>query len=171
MVTLVRRFCVLAALMFWQGGFTFYAAVVVPIGQENLGHQEQGIFITREVTNYLNLSGAAALLLLAWELVESGDLSRWRIWWRWFAWAGMLGILLGLIWLHPRLEHLLDLDARGFVSSEAHRAFGPLHRLYLWLSTVQWACALGFAVLTLQAWRAEDRVVQAPGKSSSPGSA
>ena len=68
MLTLLRRFSVIAALMFWQGGFTFYAAVVVPIGQENLGHEEQG-FITREVTNYLNLAGAAALLLLAWDVV------------------------------------------------------------------------------------------------------
>jgi len=159
MLTLVRRFCVLAALMFWQGGFTFYAAVVVPIGQENLGHQDQGILITREVTNYLNLSGAAALLLLAWDLVESADRSKRRIWCRWFGWAGMLGILLALMWLHPRLDRLLDLEARGFVSSDAHRAFRALHRLYLWLSTVQWACALGFAAVTLGAWRAEDGVV------------
>ena len=33
-MTLVRRFLVVAALMFWQGGFTFYSAVVVPLGQK-----------------------------------------------------------------------------------------------------------------------------------------
>ena len=29
-LTLPRRFALLVALMFWQGGFTFYGAVVVP---------------------------------------------------------------------------------------------------------------------------------------------
>ena len=31
------RFLVLAAFAFWVGGFTFYAAVVVPTGTEVLG--------------------------------------------------------------------------------------------------------------------------------------
>src|SRR5260370_16274673 len=67
MPTLVRRVLVLAALMFWQGGFTFYAAVVVPVGQDVLGsHLAQG-FITRQVTNYLNLAGGLALGILGWE--------------------------------------------------------------------------------------------------------
>jgi hypothetical protein len=39
MVTMVRRFLLLTALVFWQGGFTFYGAVVVPIGSEILGSQ------------------------------------------------------------------------------------------------------------------------------------
>jgi hypothetical protein len=43
MIAMVRRFLVLAAVMFWQGGFTFYEAVVVPVGSEILGsHQDQG---------------------------------------------------------------------------------------------------------------------------------
>ena len=29
---ILRRYLVVIALMFWQGGFTFYAAVVVPVG-------------------------------------------------------------------------------------------------------------------------------------------
>jgi len=33
-ILLARRFLTIAALMFWQGGFTFYAAVVVPIGTD-----------------------------------------------------------------------------------------------------------------------------------------
>ncbi len=36
MFRLLRRSLVVIALMFWQGGFTFYAAVVVPIGQDVL---------------------------------------------------------------------------------------------------------------------------------------
>ena len=38
MLILLRRFLVLAALFFWQGGFTFYASVVVPVGQQVFGH-------------------------------------------------------------------------------------------------------------------------------------
>jgi hypothetical protein len=155
-MTLLRRFLVVVALMFWQGGFIFYAAVVVPIGQANIGHLEQGILITREVTHYLNLAGAAALLLFAWDMVESANPARLRAWCRWFTWAAMLGSLAALIWLHPHLERLLDVDARGYVDSHARLAFHPRHRLYLWLSTVQWACAVAYAILTLQSWRLQD---------------
>ena len=35
-MTILRRFLVLAALMFWQGGFMFYGAVVVPITRVRL---------------------------------------------------------------------------------------------------------------------------------------
>jgi len=170
MLNLLRRFSVIAALMFWQGGFTFYAAVVVPVGQENLGHEEQG-FITREVTNYLNLAGAAALLLLAWDVVETADESRWRLWCRWLSWAGLLGTLAALVWLHPHLDRLLDLEARQILNSEARRLFRPRHRMYLWLSTAQWICAVVYLVITLLAWKAQDcqRLKPLPETESLPG--
>lgn len=155
MATLLRRFLVLAALMFWQGGFTFYAAIVVPVGQEVLGsHLEQG-FITRRVTNYLNLSGAIALVLFAWDVGAAKERSRLRRWTRWGAWTSMVIILLALAWLHPRLDQLLDVEMRELADPRAFRAG---HRWYLWLSTVQWAFAVLYAALTLQGWRAEDRL-------------
>jgi hypothetical protein len=71
MVIVLRRVLVLGALLFWQGGFTFYGAVVVHVGQDVLGsHRMQG-FVTRRVTNYLNLAGAVALPLLAWDTAAS----------------------------------------------------------------------------------------------------
>src|SRR5437764_15421395 len=101
MATLFRRFLVLAALMFWQGGFTFYAAVVVPVGQHVLGsHAAQG-FITREVTRYLNLAGAAALVFLVWDVAAARDPRALRTGLRWLAVAGMLATLAALAWLHP----------------------------------------------------------------------
>ena len=60
---LIRRYLLLMSLMFWQGGFTFYSAVVVPIGSDLLGSGRDQGFITRSVTNYLNLAGVAALAL------------------------------------------------------------------------------------------------------------
>jgi hypothetical protein len=155
MLTLFQRLLVLAALMFWQGGFTFYAAIVVPVGQEELGsHLQQG-FITRQVTNYLNLSGAAALVLLAWDVWTSRDRDRVRRFIRWGAWAGMVVLLIALVILHRQLEQLLDIELRELIYAKAFRSG---HRWYLWLSTVQWALGLTYVICTLAAWRAEDQI-------------
>src|SRR5947209_2556962 len=100
MIIIVRRLLVLAALMFWQGGFTFYGAVVIPIGSRILrSHMEQGV-ITRSVTDYLNAAGAAVLLLWAWDIFSAGDTARWRRRLRWTLWLLLLLTLTILIWLH-----------------------------------------------------------------------
>jgi hypothetical protein len=150
-LTLVRRFLTLAALMFWQGGFTFYAAVVVPLASAELGHLQQG-FITRHVAWYLNLAGAVALLILAWDAAAAGG--GWLGRGRWLTWGGMAAALALLVWLHPRLAgHLID-DELRVVDRAAFRAG---HRVYLWTCTVQWGFALAYAGLTLAAWRSADR--------------
>jgi len=152
-MSLLRRFLVLAALMFWQGGFTFYAAVVVPIGQQVLNSPAEQGFITRQVTWYLNVAGLVALGLLAWDVVVSRDAGIQRRCWRWLAWAGMLATLGLLVWLHPRLDELLDPESWNIRDRIRFRAG---HRWYLWVSTVQWAFAGIYTVVTLGAWRAED---------------
>jgi hypothetical protein len=154
MIAQLRRFAVLIALMFWQGGFTFYAAVVVPVGQEELGSHESQGFITRRVTNYLNLAGAIALVPLAWDMAAVRDPSTWRRWGRWLTWGGMLLLLAALVWLHAHLEAFLDLEIREVID---HKQFRPAHRWYLWLSTLQWSCGLVLLLLSLQVWTAEDR--------------
>jgi hypothetical protein len=149
-----RRFLVLAALFFWQGGFTFYASVVVPIGQDELGDFQQG-FITRRVTNYLNLSGAIGLAPLAWDCLVCRDSVRWRSRTRGFLWLILAVTLAGLAWEHIRLDELLE--TTGGING---RLFRPLHRVYLWTSTVQWAAALAFIVLTLRAWQNESKLLE-----------
>jgi hypothetical protein len=149
----VRRFVVLAALFFWQGGFTFYAAVVVPVGQVQLGDRRQG-FITRKVTHYLNLSGAIALAPLAWDVLASRDPARWRRRARAALWLGLLLTLLALYWEHGWLDELLI--AKGGIVTDPE-LFHPRHRIYLWTSTVQWAVALAYLALSLRAWQIEDR--------------
>jgi Na+-driven multidrug efflux pump len=152
-LVLVRRFVVLIALMFWQGGFTFYASVVVPIGTKQLGAIDQG-FITREVTSYINLSGAIALTILAGDVVLTRRQQRWSQVARAVSWLVMVVVLVVLAWLHTYLEQLLDASKQD---SLQYLSFRLGHRWYLWLSTVQWGFGLLFAALTLFAWRHEDR--------------
>jgi hypothetical protein len=150
MAVLVRRFLVVAALMFWQGGFTFYAAVVVPIGQATFGPEDQGA-VTRQVTNYLNLAGGIGLIVLAWDVVAATDTAP-RRWTRGLAWAGMALALAVLVGLHLHLDQLLDQPTPNL-----HRqAFRFGHRVYLWVSTFQWACGLLYLASTLRSWMCGD---------------
>jgi hypothetical protein len=153
MVRLVRRFLVIAALMFWQGGFTFYAAVVVPIGADVLeSHTKQG-FITRQVSNWLNVAGGVGLVFLAWDVASWRDSARWRCWLRWTAWFAALVALGALAVLHLRLDGFLDPDNMRVLQREQYR---EMHRVYLWTSTTQWGAIIVWLLLTLSAWRAED---------------
>jgi hypothetical protein len=155
MLIFLRRFLVLAVLMFWQGGFFFYSAVVVPLGQKVFGSGVQQGFLTRQVTDYMNLAGVIALVVLAWD-VAAPDTPPAR-WYqsRWLPWLGM-AITLGLLfWMHPLLDELLDPEAMEVLQPKLFRA---RHRWYLWTSTVQWAYGLVYLGLTVQAWRGQDRV-------------
>src|SRR5207244_10479863 len=90
MMTALRRFLVLIAVMFWQGGFTFYGAVVIHVGHQVLESRITQGLITHSVTNYLNVAGVVALILWAWDLASVRDPSRLRQWTR----AALLPLLL-----------------------------------------------------------------------------
>lgn len=150
----LRRFLALIALSFWQGGFTFYASVVVPLGQQVFGPLRQGFF-TRQVTVYLNLAGAAALVVLLWDLLAARDVSKWRRGLRWLLWIGMMLTLAWLIQLHGRLDELLV--PKGLIIRDAE-VFRMQHRIYLWISTAQWAWGLLYLFTTLVVWKKEDRL-------------
>jgi hypothetical protein len=151
--TLLRRFLVLVALMFWLGGFTFYASIVIPIGQKQLGGPEQGK-LTAKVTNYLNLSGAFALAIFAWDLtvLKERPVGRRLLW---ACWAGMALTLGLLVYFHGILADMV----RDKHSSSVDDSFNTLHSLYLWTSTLQWLCGVAYTWLTLGAWRTGDRLV------------
>jgi hypothetical protein len=149
---LTRRFLALASLMFWQGGFLFYVSVVVPIGQRVLGSDLNQGLITRQVTNYLNLAGAVALVFLAWDAAMSADRPTLRRL-RWLSWLAMFLALGLLAWLHGLLDQLIDLDGVRILD---RRLFHVQHRSYLWVSTAQWACGIIYALLMLHSWRVED---------------
>jgi hypothetical protein len=162
MVCFARRLLLIVSLMFWQGGFTFYASVVVPVGAEVLGSHTQQGFITRQVTNWLNVAGAVSLPILAWDLAISTDTMAWRRWVRWSTWVVALVSLGSLVVLHQRLDALLD-PGRFLVLDSA--SYHGHHTLYLWISTLQWAAAVVFLAATLMAWRKEDRAKAGPGRA------
>jgi hypothetical protein len=152
-MTLVRRWLLLWALMFWQGGFTFYGGVVVPVGSDVLGSEREQGFITRKVTNYLNLAGAVALAVWGWDLSAGRGMSPGGRRFRWAIWCGLVLSLALLVWLHPRLDDLL---APEDVMVLDRRRFRSLHERYLIVSTVQWVGCLLLTALTIRAWRDED---------------
>ena len=112
----------------WWGGLTVYSGIVVPIGASVLGATEQG-FVTQRVTNWLNVLAAAALLASARPVFRSG---RRGLQAGWIILALALGTLAGL---HPVLDSLLVPGHREVLD---HDRFYTLHRVYLWMTTVQW---------------------------------
>jgi ABC-type xylose transport system permease subunit len=152
---LARRFLTLAGLMVWQGGFLFYTAFVVPIGTEFLGTATSQGFITRQVTNQMNRCGAVALAVMVWDLAASRDPRRLRWFLRVALFTLMVAAAVALFDLHQRLESLLDVPNERVLDRQEFR---PLHRIYLWVSSAQWGCAVLYLVLTVAAWRCEDGV-------------
>lgn len=151
----VRRWLLLWSLMFWQGGFTFYGGVVVPVGSAVLGSERDQGFITRKVTNYLNLAGAVVLAVWGWDLSATRGTSPGGRRLRWAIWAGLVLSLILLVWFHPRLDQLLDPENLMVLD---RRRFRSLHERYLIVSTVQWVGCLLLTALTIRAWRHEDAI-------------
>ncbi len=151
-MTTLRRFLVVQALALWQGGFLFYAAVVVPTGTRLLGAAVQGA-VTARVTDALNVLGVVGLALLALDLRLTRDPYRRRAVCRWAGWSFALLCQVLLFYLHLKLESLMD-EGRTHVTDQSR--FYPVHRMYLWASTAQWLACVLLTWWTLRAWRAED---------------
>ncbi len=142
MHTALRQYLVVLAIALWLGGFTFYAAVVVPTGAEVLGGNIEQGFVTQEVTRYLNWIALGALGILLWNVVvERGKLLA-------ATWLGMLLAQLLLFALHWPLDAMLD-PATHDVASDFHF----LHEVYLWIAAIQWGLGLTHVWCVLAAWR------------------
>src|SRR5262245_31456073 len=129
----VRRFLVLQALVLWQGGFLFYTAVVVSAGTEVLGSPAAQGAITARVTDALNACGVVALALACWDLALTRDPSARRTAARWWCWSVAAACQLALFALHQLLDYFMDPTRTHVV---IRPPFYPVHRAYLWASTV-----------------------------------
>lgn len=139
-----RRLVLLLALMFWQGGFMFYGAVVVPVGSEVLGsHTTQG-FITRQVTVYLNIAGVVTMALWAWELmvIEARGFS-------WLPWSVLVLTLGGQFDMWQKLDSFLDPTQMTVLDPDRFRQW---HAGYLILSTFKWVVAVGLLTWMIRLW-------------------
>ena len=148
---ILLRFLLFQAFLLWQGGFLFYALVVVPIGTDLLGSATEQGMITRHVTNWLNLFGVAWVVLFLIDLLVTADPSPRRRRVRWVGWAISIVGLVFLAWLHPVMAGMLDQE-EGYSA----RSFGFLHGVYLWVSAAHWVAGLVLAWTTLRAWQAVD---------------
>jgi hypothetical protein len=176
MTTLIRRILVLVVLFFWQGGFVFYASVVIPIGTEVFdrhyrpdesaasGRRQQGR-ITRSVARWLNISGTVALFPVGWDAAACSDPRRLRKFGR-AVLVIMTAILLGVLFgMYTQLDARFN---RQTLALDDEALFLRQHRIYLWLASVQWGCCVAFLLLTVAAWRAED--LSAVDKTNEPTS-
>ena len=121
------RFVVVLALGAWWGALTFYGAVVVPEGTEQLGSQTQGL-VTQQVTRTLNLIGVAAAALSFVELRRCGARRAWA------AWLVFVFCQAALFGIHSWLSKLLATGAD-------RRWFYDVHRIYLFTTAAQWGAA------------------------------
>src|SRR2546423_36846 len=124
----LRRFAVLFALMFWQGGFVFYAVVVVPVAMSVLRPATQQAFVTMNVTRYLNFAGIVALAVLALDILLAREDRARRRFMRSTLWLLMTAALMVLFWIHPRIMAYMDHSSQVILDREA---LYPLHRIYL----------------------------------------
>ncbi len=152
MAITLRRFLVVQMLMLWQGGFLFYTSVVVTEGTKLLGATGQGA-ITARVTDTMNAIGFVAIAVLALDLSLTHDPNRRRTACRWWTWGVAVLCLVLLLYFHLLLDAFMDEGRRRVLVREA---FYPVHRMYLWASTLQWAACALLTWWTLRAWRAED---------------
>ena len=137
----VVRYLAMASFAFWQGGFVFYAGVVVPLGSAMWGDRTQG-FLTRQVTPWMNVAGLVACGMFFLDSLVWTRFRRFRM-----GLALVMGAaVLYLVWLHPQLNSLMVPESETILD---RRAFRTLHKIYLWLCTVVWMVSLVWLGLTL----------------------
>ena len=136
--TFALRLLARLVLATWFGGFTFYAAVVVPDLHEFFGGMETGE-VSRRVVVFLYAIGAASLVLGT--IVAAIDRPPGR---RGKARLGLIAVnglfLVALVVMHRSLG--ARLDSGGNLS-----AFRSFHELYLTVWTGQWLAIVGLMAL------------------------
>jgi hypothetical protein len=128
-------FLIVVLYAVWWGGFTFYAAIVVPQGMEILGdHVKMGL-ITQSVSNYLNGIGVIVLFIsllicIIYKPAEKNYLQ--AIGWQWFA---LVLLQAALFYVHSLLSFMIYASGEDI---KLQQGFYNMHRIYLLVSTVMW---------------------------------
>jgi hypothetical protein len=153
---LISRVAAILAMAFWWGGLTFYALIVVPTGVEVLGGETEQGFVTRQVSNSINLAGIATLVILLWSASASwrdaGRRAKAILVTSWVVMAGAQAVLLVV---HPRLDAMLDAQTHTIADPSL---FHPLHEFYLTVTGVQWFAGLLHLLTLMTVWQSAGRV-------------
>lgn len=143
------RITLLLAFATWWGGFTFYSSVVIPVGSEILGSARTQGFVTQVVTHWLNVAAALTIFMLALDLWLNRQSRKTK---NFILEIGItIGLMLcltALVFLHPQMDELIN-AAGETILDEAK--FYKIHRVYLWVSTVQWALG-GLWIASFMTW-------------------
>lgn len=136
------------SFMLWWGGFTFYAAFVIPTGQKVLGNHVMMGFITEQVAPKINIAAlAACLLCFINEWLLSGKNFRSIPSFVWICLSLMLALIIASFTLYPFMQALLNYQTHTEID---HAQFYFLHRIYLLLATTLWVNGIIYIGLTLK---------------------
>lgn len=146
----MKRIIALLALfsfMLWWGGFTFYAAFVIPTGQQVLGSHILVGFITQQVAPVINsIALITCLLCFIAEWLFAGSIRAVKKHAYVFT-IIMLGGLITLYTLYPQMQTLLN-NQTHTITNEPH--FYLLHRIYLLTCTAMWLNAVVYIILKIK---------------------
>ena len=147
---ILLRLIVILAFSAWQGGFFFYATFVVPIGSDVLESAALQGAVTQRVSNWLNVLGVIALVLLAVDQIAVRPLRKPR----WGVWLVTLLCHLYQLALHPWLDSQFD---PATLTIKDRPRFYFWHETYLTVAGVQWFACLIAIWLLLVAWHRESK--------------
>ena len=135
-------FLVWFALLWWQGGFMFYSAIVVHIATDVLGSAFEQGKITARVMLWLNGLGTLFLFIMLADLLL----------WRWVGgrvrgqWATFAVIAVCQIALWKLREDMVDVVDLSADTIRDRKAFHEMHEWYMRLTTCQWVSSLVYMV-------------------------
>lgn len=128
----------------WFGGFTFYAALVVPLANSILPETVQFGFVSQRVTHGINALNGAFIVVATWEIVTQYRLANCRM-----RWINLLAIsvimsaatLIGMLLIRVRLDAMMDSTTLQ-INEPVSGSFYAAHAMYLNLSTLAWLAGI-----------------------------
>ncbi len=131
----------------WFGGFTFYAALVVPVANSIMPDAVPFGFVTQKVTHGINALHGAFLIVATWEIVSQYRLVNQRKWQLHLLALAIIvsaAALVCLLLIRLRLDAMMNGTTFEINEPEGGSFYGT-HAMYLNLSTLTWL--LGIAQL------------------------
>ncbi|MCR9197946.1 MAG: hypothetical protein NXI04_04850 [Planctomycetaceae bacterium] len=156
MTGLLRTGLLLTFALFW-GGLTFYTGIVVRISHDVVSDLMEGGLITQRVTIWLQILGAACVLLM---MANAAVVFRSRRRWGTPLWICALltgSAIVGLTIVHGHLDAVIDVAEQTVTDQDA---FDIGHRRYNQLTTVEWLASLSYLIITVFAWQRIDSTTE-----------